>query len=117
MGPPRPAPTEILKLLSIVGPKLDPLDAVRYRGQVVEATRNATRLYPTNSELHARLAEASAEISMYQDAADEAELALRLDRITPHRDKKLPEAIRNRLQARIPKWKESAAKMPVSKAP
>ena len=29
---------------------------------------------------------------MYQDAVDEATEALRLDRLTPHRDKKLPEA-------------------------
>ncbi len=53
---------------------------------------------------------------MYKDAADEADMALRLDRITPHRDKKLPDAVRNRLETRLPKWKESAAKMPINKA-
>ena len=74
MGTPRPARAEILRLLSIFGAKLDPLDSLRYRGQVVEATRTAVRLNPTSAELHARLAEASAAISMYQDAADEAEL-------------------------------------------
>jgi len=108
--------TVILQLLSMVGPKLEPLDALRYRGQVVEATRTAARLHPTSAELHARLAEASAEISMYKDAADEADMALRLDRITSHRDKKLPDAVRNRLETRLPKWKESAAKMPINRA-
>ena len=109
--------TVILQLLSMVGPKLAPLDAVSYRGQLVEATRNAARLNPTSAELHARLAEGSAEMSMFKDAADEAELALRLDRITPHRDRKLLEAVRQRLETRLPTWTESAAKMPINSAP
>jgi hypothetical protein len=107
----------IHQLLNMVGPKLEPLDALAYRGQLVEATRSATRLNPTSAELHARLAEASAEISMFKDAADEAELALRLDRITPHRDRKLLEAVRQRLETRLPTWTESAAKMPNNSAP
>ena len=70
-------------------------------------------LYPTNAELHARLAEASAEISMYQDAVTRPRKhcgSTGLRRIT---DKKLPQAIRERLEALIPKWTENAAKMPI----
>ena len=107
---------EILRLLSIFGAKLDPLDSLRYRGQVVEATRTAVRLNPTSAELHARLAEASAAISMFQDAADEAELALRLDRNMPHPNTELSPAVRNRLETQLPSWKESAAKTPINKA-
>ena len=85
-----------------------------YQGKIVEATRTASRLYPTNSELHARLAQASADISMFSDAVREANEALRLDRITPHADRKLPEALRRRLEDLIPKWSASADKTPAS---
>jgi len=109
---------EILRVLShLVGQRLEPLEVLKYRGKIVEATRTAARLNPTNAELHARLAEASAEISMYKDAVTEATEALRLDRITPHQDKKLPPAIRSRLEALIPKWTDNAAKMPIQAAP
>jgi len=107
----------ILKLLSVVGQGLQPLELLKYRGKIVEATRTAARLNPTSAELHARLAEASAEISMYQDAVTEATEALRLDEITPHQDRKLLKAIRLRLAALIPKWTENAAKMPIQAAP
>jgi O-Antigen ligase len=108
-----------LQILNLVGPKLDPMDVLAYRGQIVEATRNASRLHPTSAELHARLAEASAEISMFKDAALEAERALLFDRIiTPHHpDRSLPEGVRNRLKTRLPKWTESAANMPINNEP
>ena len=107
----------IHQMLKVAGSKLQPLELMRLRGELVKSTRTASLLYPTNIELHARLAEASAEISMYQDAVDEATEALRLDRITPHRDKKLPDPIRNRLEAQIPAWSENAAKMPIQRTP
>jgi hypothetical protein len=107
----------IHQLLNIVGSKLDPLELMRYRGEMVKSTRTAVLLHPTSTELHARLADASAEINMFQDAALEATEALRLDRITPHRDKKLPEAVRKRLEAQIPTWMENAAKMPIHTTP
>ncbi|MFI5455771.1 MAG: O-antigen ligase family protein [Isosphaerales bacterium] len=107
----------ILHLLSLVGPRLDPLEALKLRGNIVEATRTAALLHPTNADLHARLADASAEISMYKDAVTEAAEALRLDRITPHQDKKLPKTVRIRLEALIPRWTENAAKMPIQAAP
>ena len=106
----------IQNLMSELGTKLDPLELVKYRGKIVEATRRAARLYPTSAELHAKLAEASAQISMFNDAATEGAEALRLDRITPHDDKKLPETVRRRLETLIPKWSESAAKMPIEAA-
>jgi hypothetical protein len=97
------------QLVSAVGSQLSPVEQIRYRSKVVEATRRATRLNPTNAELHARLAEASAGISMFRDAASEAEEALRLDQITPHLDKKLPDQVRTRLQAQLPDWKDRSA--------
>jgi hypothetical protein len=101
----------------MIGSELKPHEAMRLRGEMVKSTRTAARLNPTSTELHARLADASAEISMYQDAVDEATEALRLDRLTPHRDKKLPEKVRKRLEALIPTWSENAAKMPIQAAP
>jgi O-Antigen ligase len=104
----------IHELLRQLGPRLLPLQLVEYQGKIVEATRTASRMYPTNSELHARLAQASADISRFDDAVSEANEALRLDRITPHADRKLPEDLRRRLEDLIPKWSASAEKMPVS---
>jgi hypothetical protein len=103
----------IHQMIRIAGAKLQPLELMRLRGESIKSTRTASLLYPTNIELHARLAEASAEIGMYQDAVDEATEALRLDGLTPHRDKKLPGAIRSRLETQIPAWSERAAKMPI----
>jgi hypothetical protein len=107
----------IRQMLGMMGSKLTPHEAIRLRGEMVKSTRTATRLNPTSTELHARLADASAEISMYQDAVDEATEALRLDQLTPHLDKKLPEKVRKRLESLIPTWKENAAKMPIQPAP
>jgi hypothetical protein len=83
----------------------------------VEATRTAARLNPTSAELHARLAQASADISMFRDAVTAATEALHLDQLTPHRDRKLPAAVRNRLEAQLPKWNENAAKTQPDIAP
>ena len=107
----------IRQMLGMMGSELTPGEAIRLRGEMVKSTRTATRLNPTSTELHARLADASAEISMYQDAIDEAAEALRLDQLTPHLDKKLPEKVRKHLESLIPTWKENAAKMPIQPAP
>jgi hypothetical protein len=107
----------IHELLRQLAPRMDALQLTEYRGKVVEATRTASRLYPTNSELHARLALASAEILMFNDAVTEANEALRLDRITPHPDKRLPEDLRRRLEDLIPKWSATADKTPASTIP
>ncbi len=107
----------IHQMLKVAGSKLQPLELMKLRGELIKSTRIASLLYPTKIELHARLAEASAEIGMYQDAVDEAREALRLDRITPHRDKKLPGPIRDRLEAEIPTWSENAARNPLQRTP
>jgi O-antigen ligase len=105
------------RLISLIGSQLKPIQAIKYKGAIVEATRRASQLYPTNAELHARLAEASAAISMYRDAVTEAEEAIRLDTIMPHADRKLDQELRARLEALIPKWRESAATMPINPTP
>jgi hypothetical protein len=107
----------IHQLLAMIGSKLEPIEVIRLRGDIVKSTRTASRLNPTSAELHARLAHASAEINMYQDAVTEATEALRLDRLTPHADRKLPRAVRERLESLIPAWQENAAKMPVEIKP
>ena len=99
-------------ILREIAPRLSPLELTEYRGIIVHATRIASELNPCNSELHARLAHASADLNMYHDAVTEANEALRLDRITPHEDRKLPESFRQRLEESIPKWSASADKMP-----
>jgi hypothetical protein len=42
---------------------------------------------------------------MFGDAVKEAEEALRLDQNMPHLDRKLPAAVRARLEARLPEWR------------
>ncbi len=79
-----------------------------FRANIVEATRRASRLYPSNATLHARLAEASAEIHMFHDAVKEAREALRLDALTPHLDKKLDPALKKSLQEQLPAWEKAA---------
>ena len=49
---------------------------------------------------------ASGDVGHYGDAVAEAETALRLDGITPHADKKLPEAMARELRTKLPEWTE-----------
>ena len=81
---------------------------------IVKATRYAASLYPTRATLRAELAQASAEIGMYLDAAREAKIALQLDALTPHPDKKLPQGTRPYLEAQIPEWEAKAKEPPPS---
>lgn len=92
-----------------LGSNLPPLQATRYRADIVHATRRASQLYPTLASLRARLAEASGDIGMTGDAATEGRKALALDAATPHPDKKLEPAVRLWLESRIPDWERSAA--------
>ena len=101
------------ELLKKVGPSLSPREIIPIQASIVEATRTASRLYPTNAMLHARLAEASASVSMFQDAATEAREALRLDGLTPHLNKKLPDAVRKRLEEELPGWEQKAGQFKV----
>ncbi|WP_406696949.1 O-antigen ligase family protein [Singulisphaera sp. Ch08] len=99
------------QLLSRLGDSLKPGELMLYRGNIVEATRRASRLYPSNATLHAELALASAEIGMFLEAASEGEEALRYDGLTPHADKKLAPPLRKQIEAALPGWKKSAADM------
>ncbi len=47
----------IHQMLKFAGSKLQPLELLRLRGEIVKSTRTASLLNPTNTELHARLAE------------------------------------------------------------
>jgi hypothetical protein len=101
-------------LLAKVGQKLDPRDIISMQASIVEATRTASRLYPTNATLHARLAEASADVSMFGDAVSEATEALRLDKLlAPHPDKRLSDATRDRLISKLAQWTEKAEQFKV----
>jgi hypothetical protein len=100
-------------ILKKVGPSLTPQEILPLQASIVEATRTASRLYPTNAMLHARLAEASAAMSMFYDAVTEAQEALRLDAITPHIDKKLSDSMRRHLDAELPGWIEKASQFKV----
>jgi hypothetical protein len=99
-------------LINQIGANLTPSELIRLRANVVEATRTASRLNPTDALLHARLAEASAEIGMTPDAVREAKEALRLDRLTPHAERKLPAPVRARLEAALPGWEQAGAMGP-----
>jgi O-antigen ligase len=107
----------IREILSKVASALPPTKIIPLQASIVEATRTASRLYPTNAVLHARLAEASAEVSMFGDAVTEANEALRLDALTPHQDKKLPYAVRDRLVAALPEWTRKSAGSRQSEGP
>jgi hypothetical protein len=96
-------------ILKQIGDKLKPLEAMQLRGAIVEADRRAVLLYPTNASLHARLAEASADIGMTPDAVKEGREALRLDELTPHEDRKLDASVRQWLQSRLPAWEKATS--------
>jgi hypothetical protein len=85
-------------------PHPEPRDLLSLRSKMVRAARRAAQLYPTSPATRAELARASAEIGMHGDAVTEAEMALRLDGLTPHLDKKLPEPVARELKAKIPEW-------------
>ena len=95
-------------LLKQLGGAISPIEVTILRGKVVEASRTAVLLYPTNASLRAWLAEASAEISMTADAMKEGKEALRLDKATPHRDKHLDPNIKRWLENKIPEWEKAA---------
>jgi hypothetical protein len=71
-------------------------DAIR---SAIEAYSHAMALYPNSALSHAKLAEAYLSAGDRQAFDRESEAALRLDRVTPHADKKLPTKLRERLRA------------------
>jgi hypothetical protein len=95
-------------LLEELGEGVEPKQTLILKGNVVEGLRTASRLNPTAAILHAQVAEASAHIGVFADAAREANEALRLDRLTPHADRKLPATLRKRLENQLPAWEKAA---------
>jgi hypothetical protein len=102
----------------MVASGLGPREIIVLQGSVVEALRTASRLYPVNPILRAELAEASATIQMFQDAVAEAKESLRLDELlTPQPGKRLPDAVREGLKAKLPDWEQKAAQFPLGQSP
>jgi Tfp pilus assembly protein PilF len=66
--------------------------------KAVESYRRAVELYPNDALGHARLALAYRAAGDETAAGRQAEIALDLDRRTPHADKKLPDAVRQSLK-------------------
>jgi hypothetical protein len=101
----------IRQLLRQVRSELKPTEEIHHKGDIVKETRIATQLYPSNPMLHARLAEASAEISMFGDAVKEADEALRLDLLLErHPNKRLSTAEREHLEALLEESKRRDTK-------
>ncbi len=73
-------------------------DALR---SAIAAYGQAVQLYPNSALCHAKLAEAYFAAADRAAFAREADIALRLDQITPHLDKKLPSELRERLRERL----------------
>jgi hypothetical protein len=97
------------ELIRLQGPSLSPTGLAALQADLANAAAKAVALYPSDARLHAELAEAAAAIDRKADAARHAREALRLDARTPHADRKLPEAQRNRLRAALPDWSVAGA--------
>ena len=65
--------------------------------RAAEHYRRAVELYPNSAACRAGLAEALLAAGDPEGAAEQAEEALRLDDLTPHADKKLPDELRKKL--------------------
>ncbi len=73
-------------------------ERTRIRDDRLDALRRLSRLDPTNATTRARLALALADSGHDAEAAIQADRALELDRITPHRDRKLPDHLRRQIR-------------------
>lgn len=80
------------------------------RGQIRDSARLLVDFDPTNALFRARCALASAEIGRLGEAVFQAEKALELDALTPHRDRKLDAGSRKLLNSLLPEWKASLAR-------
>lgn len=67
----------------------------------LDALRRAARLDPTDALLAAELSLALSDSGLASEAADQAREALRLDALTPHLEKKLPDEVRRVLRSRL----------------
>jgi hypothetical protein len=82
------------------------------RNEYINAAARAVELYPTNATLRADLAQACSADGRFAEAARQAREALRLDAITPHRDKKLKKPVRERLKTELPRWDAGESSSP-----
>ncbi len=89
-----------------------PFEDLGLKATIAKAARQAVRLYPTSASLRAELAQASVDIGKYDDAVTEAKVALQLDALMPHADKKMPNSDRSYLESHISRWEEQAKAPP-----
>ena len=85
-------------------PNLLPAERHRIQSDRLDACRKACDLYPTDASLRADLAEAYAGLDRFREATEEAREALALDEATPHVDRKLRAAVRERLKGSLAVW-------------
>ncbi len=106
------------ELLAKIGLQLSPREVLILQGTIVRSIRTASAYHPTNPVLHTRLAEASAELSMFGDAQTEAREALRLDKLlAAHPRERLANDTRERLESKVLEWTEKAATIPLPLSP
>jgi len=65
--------------------------------KAIDYYRRAVDLYPNSGMCHAKLALAYIAAGREEDFRKSADKALRLDDLTPHKDKKLPRELRDEL--------------------
>lgn len=79
------------------------------QADLARTSAQAVSLYPNSAALRAELAEAAAASGRTRLAAAQAREALRLDQVTPHAARKLPDALRTRLREALPAWEAPPA--------
>lgn len=94
-------------LLQRLGTMADPATAANLKKQRLEVLKRSSALYPTNTRLRARFALGLAEAGDFPAAISQAREALRIDLLTPHAEKKLPD--RDKLEADVRRWETLAA--------
>lgn len=78
----------------------------------LDAARRAASLNPTSAGVVADRAYAAEALGEFAEAIAAGKRALELDASTPHRDRKLPEGERARLERRVTFWEQRLAEAP-----
>ncbi|WP_435019239.1 O-antigen ligase family protein [Tundrisphaera sp. TA3] len=104
------------QILAALPADATPMQLLQLKSTIVKAMRRSVMTYPANAGLRVELARASADLGMYPDAVREAKLAIQLDGMMPHPDKKLAPATIAYLKAEIPRWEALAAAPPPTAA-
>lgn len=68
----------------------------------IESFAEASRFFPTDAAVHARLGLALYDAHRTEEAIPELTEAFRLDEITPHEDRKIPDSLRQRMKGILP---------------